>query len=160
MVIYIMNYKIKKIDNNNEEVIEFLNSENFKMFTELNQSYLSKHPNSIEDEKYRGYELLINSIKDAKVIYAAYLDNRIIGAGFINNDGYLDSLFVEEKYRNQGIGTNLLKKMIVAFGIFKLIKVDARIDAISLYEKFSFKIAGTDDYNAFVPMERNGSRAK
>ena len=98
-------------------------------------------------------ESVYKKIKKAVAIYSAIIDNEIIGAGFIDEKGYLNPLFVKEEYQNQGIGTNLLKNLISECKQLNVIKVDARITALSLYERFSFHRSEGKANAAFIPME-------
>lgn len=72
--------------------------------------------------------------------------------GYIRNDGdssikktaVIDALYVEEKYRNNGIATNLINEFIKQANkqgakIFEISVVNANTDAYNLYKKLNFK---------------------
>lgn len=157
----IMNYKIIKMNRESKEKItDFIGNECLKMYLEDNSNYeqVFKDKNDLE-LTYKNFNILRNGISNNSTVYAAFLEDEVIGAGIIEENGYLEYLFVKEEYRNLGIGTNLLKKMIEVYGENKVINVDARIESINLYKRFSFK--RTDNAkHIFVPMERNVAYAK
>lgn len=153
-----MNLRIERVDIYNEAALSFLTDENEKMIFELNSGCLSSY-----GEEYQTYfkkqirESFLNEIDECSIIYSAYLNGEIVGCVFLEGNGYLNSLFVRESYRNQLIGTKLLEKLITDCGYFQIIRVDARITAISLYERFSFHRVEGKSNEAFIPMalERN-----
>lgn len=150
-----MNIKIEVTDINNNEAIMFLIDESFKLFLEIYPEHLSLY---LHDEKVRNdmehryKKTFIENLDKNDIIYTAHLDDEIIGCGLIRDNGYLDSLFVKEEYRNQKIGSKLLEKIINECIDFDIITVDARIEAISLYEKFSFQKTGVSN-GIRVPMK-------
>lgn len=76
-------------------------------------------------------------------------DNKIIGGALIyqHSDAiYIDSLWVDEKFRNQGIGSELLRKAeqdCLEKGITKQIISTFNIRAKDLYIKHGFKVIAT-----------------
>lgn len=148
-----MDILIRKVNPKDEEMVEFLTEENFNLFVELKaKTGLMYNQETMDYMKDYTNEIIIKAIDKDALIYAAYLENKIIGCGFINGKGYLYSLFVKEEYRNRGIGSKLLGKLIEKCNHFDIIKVDARIDAVSLYERFSFQKKGVANGRS-VPME-------
>lgn len=150
-----MNIVIKKISEDEKlEVVPFLVEQYENMFFELNPSLELFYIGEAGDyTKEMDKKHLLHQMDEKSIIYAAYDQDKIIGAGFINSIGYLDSLYVREEYRNQLIGSKLLKHLIDDCSNLQVIKVEARIDAINLYEKFSFhRVSGLEN-SAFVPME-------
>jgi GNAT superfamily N-acetyltransferase len=76
------------------------------------------------------------------------------GFGFVDSKTPELSMSVVEKYRNQGIGTTLLTKMIeklIQCGYEQVsLSVDLENYALKLYQKFGFKIVHSDDQSAIM----------
>ena len=150
-----MNYKIEKTDINNKEAVEFLLQESldlyFEIFPEQATIYLYNE-NMRDDIKLRWKKVFMDGLDKTDTLYTAHYNEEIIGCILIKENGYLDSLFVKEEYRNMKIGTTLLNKVINECRNFNIIKVDARLESISLYESFSFKKIGPSNGNS-IPMQ-------
>ena len=52
----------------------------------------------------------------------------------------LDEIYLEEKYRNKGIGTNIIKEVINNNDIIYLWVYKENVQAISLYKKLGFNV--------------------
>ena len=76
-----------------------------RLLTMDNLSYLKEHYSLV------GGDYAEDRIR-AKVMYGAYVDDRLVGFVGIHNDGSTGLLFVEEGYRRQGIGEALLSFII------------------------------------------------
>lgn len=150
-----MNYKIEKTDINNSDAVKFLLKESFdlyfEIFSEQTSIYLYNE-NMRESINSRWEKVFMDGLDETDILYTAYYNDEIIGCVLIKENGYLDSLFVKEEYRNMKIGTTLLNKVITECINLNIIKVDARLESISLYEKFSFKKVGTSNGRT-IPME-------
>lgn len=71
------------------------------------------------------------------------VNNKTIGAVLINNldDGVLlDEIFIEEDFRNKGIGNSILKEIIQNHDIVYLWVYKLNKKAIKLYKKIGFKV--------------------
>lgn len=94
-------------------------------------------------------------LNDYKMI--AY-DNRIIGCILIlkKDDGVLlDEIYIEENYRNRGLGTKLIKDVILHNNIIYLWVYKENISAISLYKKLGFNILEETETRLYM-VNRNG----
>lgn len=135
-----MNIKIEKVkDLNNEEILEFLVQENVKLFLTLHPEYQELYQEKYQkqiDDKFRKY--FQEDFKKNPIVYAAYLEDEIVGCGFIENNGYFNSLFVREEYQNQGIGTQIFKKIMESCHDLDVITFHTRKELIPYFEKFSF----------------------
>jgi len=70
-------------------------------------------------------------------------DNKKVGCCLVlkKDDGViLDEIYLEEEYRNKGIGTNIIKNILQNNAIVYLWVYKKNIKAISLYEKLGFNI--------------------
>lgn len=71
------------------------------------------------------------------------VNTKTIGAVLINNldDGVLlDEIFIEEDFRNKGIGSSILKEIIQNHDIVYLWVYKLNKKAIKLYKKIGFKV--------------------
>ena len=79
-------------------------------------------------------------IKDYKIIMC---NKNKAGCLFIDkkdDDVILDEIYLEEEYRNKGIGTDIIKNILKNNSIVYLWVYKKNIKAISLYKKMKFKI--------------------
>lgn len=134
-------------------VINFLSEENFDLFIQTNL----KEFDNLEQEKkdkFKGLTLrqaIGYYLSCDGEIYVAYLNDEIIGAALRNED-YLDSLFVKKEYRNQKVGSTLLEKVLNDCKEYQVIRLNANIKAVSLYQRYGFCQNGQIEKNLIVPM--------
>lgn len=70
-------------------------------------------------------------------------DNEKIGCLLVtkkDDDTFLDEIYLEEEYRNKGIGTSIIKDILKANSPVCLWVYKNNINAISLYKKLNFEI--------------------
>ena len=151
----INNLEIKRISNiNNQELTEaftFIADESLDCYlktymdttTILADDYIKKE---LFLEIRRDYFLHKNS-----AIYTAKVEGVLVGAALRCNS-YLDSLFVKKEYRNQKIGSTLLEKVLNDCKEYQVIRLNANIKAISLYQRYGFCQNGQIEKNLIVPM--------
>ena len=84
-------------------------------------------------------------------IYTAKVEGVLVGAALRCNS-YLDSLFVKKEYRNQKVGSTLLEKVLNDCKEYQVIRLNANIKAISLYQRYGFCQNGQIEKNLIVPM--------
>ena len=136
-----MNIRIEKTDKTNTLATTFLALEVLKLYLELRcgprfKAFYEQNKNKFTEAFIRDYT---NSLNENGIIYVAYIDDVIQGAGYIKENNYLESLFVSEEFRNMGIGSSILERLIDDCIKFGAIRVDANLKAVSLYERFSFE---------------------
>lgn len=151
----INNLEIKRISIiNNQELTEaftFIADESLDCYlktymdttTILADDYIKKE---LFLEIRRDYFLHKNS-----AIYTAKVEGVLVGAALRCNS-YLDSLFVKKEYRNQKIGSTLLEKVLNDCKEYQVIRSNANIKAISLYQRYGFCQNGQIEKNLIVPM--------
>ena len=86
------------------------------------------------------------------------INNKVIGCVLITNkdDGkLLDEIYIEEKFRNKGIGTSIIKDIIRKNSIVYLWVYKENKQAISLYKKLGFKVIDETDSRYY--MKHNNS---
>ncbi len=134
-------------------VINFLSEENLDLFIQTN---LKEFDNLEQEKKDKFKELALRQaigyyLSCDGEIYVAYLNDEIIGAA-LRNDDYLDSLFVKKEYRNQKVGSTLLEKVLNDCKEYQVIRLNANIKAVSLYQRYGFCQNGQIEKNLIVPM--------
>lgn len=134
-------------------VINFLSEENFDLFIQTN---LKEFDNLEQEKKDKFKELTLRQaigyyLSCDGEIYVAYLNDEIIGAALRNED-YLDSLFVKKEYRNQKVGSTLLEKVLNDCKEYQIIRLNANIKAVPLYQRYGFCQNGQIEKNLIVPM--------
>lgn len=134
-------------------VINFLSEENLDLFIQTN---LKEFDNLEQEKKDKFKELALRQaigyyLSCDGEIYVAYLNDEIIGAA-LRNDDYLDSLFVKKEYRNQKVGSTLLEKVLNDCEEYQVIRLNANIKAVSLYQRYGFCQNGQIEKNLIVPM--------
>ena len=145
--------KLASVDERILTVINFLSEENFGLFIQTN---LKEFDNLEQEKKDKFKELTLRQaigyyLSCNGEIYVAYLNDEIIGAALRNED-YLDSLFVKKEYRNQKVGSTLLEKVLNDCKEYQVIRLNANIKAISLYQRYGFCQNGQIEKNLIVPM--------
>lgn len=81
------------------------------------------------------------------------INNKKIGCLLVNknNDGVLiDEIYLEEDYRNKGIGTDIINKIILENDIVYLWVYKLNRKAFSLYEKLGFNIIKETETRYFM----------
>lgn len=129
-----MNYKLKRA---NQKDISMLIHYKLKNIFEYSEKLSEEEINRIVDYVKRHVPM---QLRDYKTICN---NNNIIGCLLVGNkdDGVLlDEIYLEENYRNKGIGTDIIKKVILKNNIVYLWVYKLNIKAISLYIKLGFKI--------------------
>lgn len=79
-------------------------------------------------------------IFDYKIVKS---DNKKIGYLLVtkkDDDTFLDEIYLEEEYRNKGIGTSIIKDILKTNSTVYLWVYKKNINAISLYKKMNFEI--------------------
>lgn len=129
-----MNIIIKK--DINEDIINFLIDESFKLFIQLyeidttNQLVLKRMKESL-------IEFYTSDI-DTSTFYSAYIDNKIVGAGVIHTNNDFSDLFVKEEYQNKGIGTYLIETIIKDNEKKGTIYINGNKKYLNFFEKHGF----------------------
>lgn len=106
-----------------------------------------KEKDKITDYVNQNIDEYLNQYK--VIIY----DNRVIGGFLIRShlDGVLlDEIYIENEYRNRGIGKNIINDIISKNNTIYLWVYKKNIKAISLYNKLGFKIIEKTDTRYFM----------
>ena len=129
-----MNYKLVKSSINDiERLIKYKKITIFEYAKDLPEDEVNKINNYVKTNVPKLLNDYFNIILDNKVIGCLLLTNK--------DDGkLLDEIYLEEEYRNKGIGTDIIKNVIKENDIIYLWVYKDNTKAISLYKKLSFNI--------------------
>ena len=127
-----MNYTLKRADKTN-----------FDYLIKCNLDTILKYSNNLSnDEIDKINKYILDKIKKEIANYKLIMiDNKVIGCLLVKNykDGKLiDEIYIEEEYRNQKIGSELIKNILKQDTYLWVYKDNKK--AISLYKKLGFKI--------------------
>ncbi|MDD3392636.1 MAG: GNAT family N-acetyltransferase [Bacilli bacterium] len=97
----------------------------------------------LSNEEFSKIKIYVNSYipKQLNNYRMILFDNRIIGCILVEkkDDGVLlNEIYIEENYRNKGIGTKLIKDVILNNDIIYLWVYKENVNAILLYKKLGF----------------------
>ena len=139
-----MEYKlVKSTKEDLDKIIEYKKQTIFDFADNLSQDEIDKINNYVETtvpeliEDY--YKILVNG--------------KIIGCILITDkdDGkLLDEIYLEEEYRNQGIGTGIIASILNKNKIVYLWVYKANTNAIKLYERLGFKVIEETDTRYYM----------
>lgn len=129
-----MNYKLIKSSNDDiEKLIDYKKKTIFEYAKDLSENEINKINNYVKNNVPK----LLNNYSNI-VVY-----NKVVGCLLLTDkdDGtLLDEIYLEEKYRNKGIGTNIIKEVINNNDIIYLWVYKENVQAISLYKKLGFNV--------------------
>lgn len=115
------------------KALEFLVSQNFEMYLKgRNISCANQKIYSLFSANYK--EHICNNKGN---IYCAYLNKEIVGIIYINSQFYIDSLYVREEYRKNGIGKHLIKLVLNEFKGENITLTSSK-DALNFYRNLDF----------------------
>ena len=115
-----------------------------------------------EDEKNKINEYVTNSVSEMfKDYYNIVIDDKIIGSvlvKYIQEGKLIDEIYIEKEFRNSGIGTDIIMKLLKESNNNNIYLWVYRENskALSLYKKLGFKII--DETESRYYMEYNVKR--
>ena len=129
-----MNYKLIKSSNDDiEKLIDYKKKTIFEYAKDLSESEINKINNYVKNNVPKLLNNYSNIVVDDKVVGCLLLTDKDDGT-------LLDEIYLEEKYRNKGIGTNIIKEVINNNDIIYLWVYKENVQAISLYKKLGFNV--------------------
>ena len=114
------------------------------------------------EEKENINEYVINIVnKTLKDYFNIIIDDKIIGSVCIKdleNAKLLDEIYLEKEFRNKGIGTDIIRKIIennesVCLWVYK-----ENIKAVSLYKRLGFKIIDETESRYYMEYNVKGEK--
>lgn len=127
----LIDYKLKKIF----DYAENLSLEEIK---QINYYVKSNVPKEIDN-----YKLICINDKKVGCVLITNKDNGIL----------LDEIYLEEKYRNKGIGTSIIKEILSNNSIVYLWVYKLNTKALSLYKKLGFNIIEKTETRYYMKYE-------
>lgn len=107
-----------------------------------------------EDEKENINEYVITSVNEIfKDYYNIIIDDKIIGSVCIRdleNAKLLDEIYLEKEFRNKGIGTDIIRKIIENNESVYLWVYKENIKAVLLYKRLGFKIIDETEFRYYM----------
>ena len=115
-----------------------------------------------EDEKENINEYVITSVNEIfKDYYNIIIDDKIIGSVCIRdleNAKLLDEIYLEKEFRNKGIGTDIIRKIIENNESVYLWVYKENIKAVSLYKRLGFKIIDETESRYYMEYNVKGEK--
>ena len=146
-----MNYQLKKSNKNDiERLIEYKKETTYEYATNL----------TLEEKKEIEKYLACEVKEKFNYYYNIVVNNKVVGYLLLtNNDNgkLLDELYLEEEYRNKGIGTNIIKDILNKNNIVYLWVYKLNTKAISLYKRLGFKIIEETETRYYMKYSRDNS---
>jgi len=139
-----MNYKlIKSSINDIEKLIEYKKKTIFEYAKDLSEDETNKINNYVKNNVPKLLKNYSNIVVDNKMIGCLLLTDK--------DDGILlDEIYLEEGYRNKGIGTNILKNVLNDNNIVYLCVYKENVKAIALYKKLGFNAIDETDSRYYM----------
>ena len=129
-----MNYKLIKSSNDDiEKLIDYKKKTIFEYAKDLSENEINKINNYVKNNVPKLLNNYSNIVVDDKVVGCLLLTDKDDGT-------LLDEIYLEEEYRNKGIGTNIIKEVISNNDLIYLWVYKENIQAISLYKKLGFVV--------------------
>ena len=129
-----MNYKLVKSSNDDiDKLIDYKKKTIFEYANDLPNNEINKINNYVNNNVPKSLDNYLNIVVDDKIVGCLLLTEK--------NDGILlDEIYLEEDYRNKGIGTDIIKNVISNNDIIYLWVYKENLIAVSLYKKLGFKV--------------------
>ena len=106
------------------------------------------------EEKENINEYVINIVnKTLKDYFNIIIDDKIIGSVCIKdleNAKLLDEIYLEKEFRNKGIGTDIIRKIIENNESVYLWVYKENIKAVLLYKRLGFKIIDETEFRYYM----------
>ena len=115
-----------------------------------------------EEEKENINEYVITSVNEIfKDYYNIIIDDKIIGSVCIRdleNAKLLDEIYLEKEFRNKGIGTDIIRKIIENNESVYLWVYKKNIKAVLLYKRLGFKIIDETESRYYMEYNVKGKK--
>jgi len=139
-----MNYKlIKSSCNDIEKLIDYKKKTIFEYAKDLPNNEINKINNYLKNNVPKLLNNCFNIVVDDKIVGCLLLTDK--------DDGILlDEIYIEEEYRNKGIGTDIIKNVISNNDIIYLWVYKENLKAVSLYKKLGFNVIETTESRYYM----------
>ena len=146
-----MNYKLIKSSNDDiEKLIDYKKKTIFEYAKDLPINEINKINNYVKNNVPKLLNNYFNIVVDDKVVGCLLLTDR--------DDGVLlDEIYLEEEYRNKGIGTDIIKNVINNNDIIFLWVYKENLKAVSLYKKLGFVVLDETEFRYYMKYSKERS---
>ena len=114
------------------------------------------------EEKENITEYIITSVNETlKDYYNILFDDKIIGSILVKDiqEGKLiDEIYIEKEFRNNGIGTDIIKKLIENNESIYLWVYKDNTKAVSLYKRLGFKVIDETESRYYMEYNVKGEK--
>ena len=114
------------------------------------------------EEKENITEYIITSVNETlKDYYNILFDDKIIGSILVKDiqEGKLiDEIYIEKEFRNNGIGTDIIKKLIENNESIYLWVYKDNAKAVSLYKRLGFKVIDETESRYYMEYNVKGEK--
>ena len=137
-------YKLIKSEKRDiEKLIEYKKRTIYEYAENLSNEEIIKINNYVETNIPKIIDNYYNIIVNEKIVGCVLLTD-------IDDGKLLDEIYLEEQYRNKGIGTDIIKNILNKNNIVYLWVYKKNIKAISLYKKMGFNIIKETDTRYYM----------
>ncbi len=134
---------VKSRESNIEKLIEYKKRTIYEYAENLSDEEINKINNYVENNIQKIIDNYYNIIVGENIVGCLLLTDK--------DDGkLLDEIYLEEEYRNKGIGTNIIKNILKQNDIVYLWVYKKNIKAIKLYKKLGFDIIEETDTRYYM----------
>lgn len=139
-----MNYRVVKSSINDiDKLIEYKKRTIYEYADNLLADEIEKINKYVKNAVSKSLDNYVNIV----------IDNIIVGCLLVTrkDDGVLlDEIYLEEKYRNKGIGTSIIKDVLKNNNVVYLWVYKENKKAISLYKRLGFKVKEETDSRYYM----------
>ena len=144
-----MNYKLEKSSINDlDKLIEYKKNNIFMYDPIKDEKEINKINNYVSN----------NIPKHINDYFNIVINNKIVGCllYYPKDDGILlDEIYIEEEYRNLGIGSNIISNILSNNSIVYLYVYKDNTKAVNLYKRLGFNIIEETEYRYYMKYEEN-----
>ena len=134
---------VKSRESNIEKLIEYKKRTIYEYAENLSDEEINKINNYVENNIQKIIDNYYNIIVGENIVGCLLLTDK--------DDGkLLDEIYLEEEYRNKGIGTDIIKNILKQNDIVYLWVYKKNIKAIKLYKKLGFDIIEETDTRYYM----------
>ena len=126
-----------------DKLINYKRNTLYEYAHDLRDDEITKIENYVKDTVPKLLDNYFNIVVDGKIVGCLLVT--------LKDDGVLlDEIFIEEEYRNFGIGTSIINKVINDNDIIYLWVYKENVNAIKLYKRIGFNIIEDSDIRYYM----------
>lgn len=143
-----MKYELIKSDVSDiERLIKYKKNTIYEYADDLSDEEITRINNYVENNVPKLLDNYSNIVVDGKVVGCLLVT--------LENDGVLlDEIFIDEEFRNKGIGTSIINNILNNNDIVYLWVYKKNVKAIALYKRLSFNVVSETDSRYYMKYEK------